>query len=56
MLPFIDLLTCRSKSFGRGDKFPAIGLWFEDAPIVYPATSEKAVANHGLTKQVDARY
>ena len=35
---------------------PATALWFEYAPIVYPATSEKAVANHGLTKQVDARY
>jgi hypothetical protein len=35
---------------------PGTALWSEYAPIVYPATSEKAVANHGLAKQVDARY
>jgi hypothetical protein len=31
-------------------------LWLEYASIVYPATSKKAVAHHGLTKHVDARY
>ena len=33
-----------------------MALWFEDALIVYPATSKKAVANHGLTEHVHARY
>jgi hypothetical protein len=47
-----DLIAAGARSDGEGIERP---LWFQYIALIYPASAKKAVVNHGLGKQKDAR-